>query len=93
MSGFSLVAIIFLSVILLGIINIAFALKRPRCRKLFALVWQELQEGSICKYCAWFFYDKVWQPPDKGAFKTLQELAPSKYKYERKQDSNRSGFV
>jgi hypothetical protein len=79
MLNFIVIAIIFLSIILLSIINIVFALKCPKCRKWFALVWQERQQRSVCKYCAWLAFDKDWHPPDKGAFKTLQELAPSKY--------------
>ena len=75
MLNFIVIAIIFLS-----IINIVFALKCPQCRKWFALVWQELHQRSVCKYCASLAFDKDWQPPDKGAFKTLQELAPFKYR-------------
>ena len=80
MLNFMVIAIILLSIILLSIINIVFALKCPKCRKWFALGWQELHQRSVCKYCAWFAFDKDWHPPDKGAFKTLQELAPFKYK-------------
>ena len=29
---------------------------------------------------SWLVFDKDWHPPDKGAFKTLHELAPFKYK-------------
>ena len=79
-----LIAIIFLSIITLSIVNIVYALKCPRCGKGFALVWQELHQRSICKYCGRLVYDKDWQPPDKGALKTLSELAPFKFKYERK---------
>ena len=80
MFNFLVIAIIFLGILLLGLINTAFALKCPECRKWFALVWQELHQRSVCKYCAWIVFDKDWQPPDKGAFKTLQKLAPQKYK-------------
>ena len=76
MLNFIVIAIILLSIILLSMINIVFSIKCPKCRKWFALVWQELHQRSICKYCAWLVYDKDWHPPDKGAFKTLHELAP-----------------
>lgn len=92
MSGSILIAIIFLSIIILSTINIFFALKCPKCRKKFGLVWQELHQRSICKYCGCIVYDKDWQPPDKGALKTLNELAPFKYRYERKLGSSRTGF-
>ena len=71
---------IVIAIILLSIINIVFALKCSKCRQCFALVWQELHQRSICKYCGWLDFDKDWHPPDKGAFKTLHELAPFKYK-------------
>ena len=64
-----LIAIIFLSIITLSIVNIVYALKCPRCGKGFALVWQELHQRSICKYCGCLVYDKDWQPPDKGALR------------------------
>ena len=81
-----LIAFILLSIILLSIINIVLALKCPKCRKWCALVWQELHQHSVCKYCAWLVFDKDWHPPDKGAFKTLQELAPFKYKSKESYD-------
>ena len=85
MSGFMLIAVILLSIILLSIINIIFALKCPNCNRWFALGWQELHQRSVCKHCAWFSYDTDWQPPNKGAFKTLHDLAPFKYKCDRKE--------
>jgi hypothetical protein len=84
MSNFIIIAVILLSIILLSIMNIVFALKCPNCKKWFGLVWQELHQRSICKHCSWLVYDKDWQPPNKGALKTLHDLAPFKYKYERK---------
>ena len=84
MSDSIFVAAIFLSIMALSIINIIYALKCPKCGKRFALVWQELHQRSICKYCGFLVYDKDWQRPDKGALKTLMELAPFKFKYERK---------
>ena len=82
MLNFVIIPIILLSIILLSMINIVFALKCPKCKKWFALVCQELHHRSICKYCGWLVFDKDWHPPDKGAFKTLQELAPFKYRSE-----------
>ncbi len=91
MSGFILITIILISIILLSIMNIIFALKCPKCKKWFALVWQELHQRSICKYCAWIVDDTNWQPPNKGALKTLHDLAPFKYKYKRKTVSTGNG--
>ena len=84
MSGFMLITIILISIILLSIMNIVFAVKCPKCKKMFALEWQELHQRSMCKYCAWIVDDENWQPPNKGALKTLRDLAPFKYKYKRK---------
>ena len=83
-----IIAIILLSIILLSTINIVCALTCPKCREWFALVWQELDQSSVCKYCTWLVYDKDWRPSDKGTFKTLHEIAPFKNKYERKLGSS-----
>jgi len=77
-----------IAIILLSIINIVFALKCPKCRKWFALVWKGLHQRSIFKYCACLVYDKDWHPPDKGAFKTLHDLAPFKYKYDQRGENS-----
>jgi len=84
MYNFIIIAVILLGIILLGIMNIVFALKCPNCKNWFGLVWQELNQRSICKHCSWLVGDEDWQPPNKGALKTLHDLAPYKYKYERK---------
>ena len=77
-NGFIVVVVILGGIIVMTLSGVVLALKCPNCKKWFALVWQDVQQRDICKYCAWVVEAKDFTPPKASWLKWLKTYSPLK---------------
>lgn len=78
LNAFKVILVIFAGILATTISGILMALRCPNCKRWFALVWQDLAQRDICKYCAWTVDAKDFVPPKASWLKWLEAYSPLK---------------
>jgi hypothetical protein len=67
-NAFLVVALILMAYIVLSVINVYLALKCPKCRKSWGLIYQAAHKRTRCKICGYVAKEDAWQPPKKPLY-------------------------